>query len=94
MSNEALQVQPFFLHSLYGLSPVIFPAAKTAVPGTNEAQFLPENLTASLLRATHAAKWEALRQEVAEIYESIGMYLPTALRMFLTRSKSERGLPF
>ena len=94
MGDETLQVQPLVLHGLHSLPPVILPAAEAAVPGTNEAQFLPENLTASLLRATHAAKWEALRQEVAEIYESIGMYLPTALRMFLTRSKSERGLPF
>ena len=37
---------------------------------------------------------KALRQEVAEIYESMGMDLPTALRMFLARSKMERGLPF
>lgn len=37
---------------------------------------------------------KALRQEVAEIYEAMGMDLPTALRMFLTRSKLERGLPF
>lgn len=37
---------------------------------------------------------KALRQEVAEIYETLGMDLPTALRMFLTRSKMERGLPF
>ena len=37
---------------------------------------------------------KALRQEVAEIYEAMGMDLPTALRMFLARSKMERGLPF
>ncbi|MBQ3971727.1 MAG: type II toxin-antitoxin system RelB/DinJ family antitoxin, partial [Selenomonadaceae bacterium] len=37
---------------------------------------------------------KALRQEVAEIYESLGMDLPTALRMFMARSKMERGLPF
>ncbi len=37
---------------------------------------------------------KALRQEVAAIYEAIGMDLPTALRMFLTRSKMERSLPF
>lgn len=35
-----------------------------------------------------------LQQEVAEIYESLGMDLTTALRMFLIRSKIERGLPF
>ena len=35
-----------------------------------------------------------LKQEVAEIYESLGMDLTTALRMFLVRSKIERGLPF
>ena len=35
-----------------------------------------------------------LRQEVAQIYESLGMDLTTALRMFLIRSKIERGLPF
>ena len=35
-----------------------------------------------------------LREEVAEIYESLGMDLTTALCMFLIRSKIERGLPF
>jgi len=37
---------------------------------------------------------KALKQEVTEIYESIGMDLPTAFRMFLVRSKACRGLPF
>lgn len=35
-----------------------------------------------------------LRQEVAQIYESLGLDLNTAFRMFLIRSKIERGLPF
>ena len=35
-----------------------------------------------------------LKQEVAEIYESLGMDLPTAFRMFMTRSKMVKGLPF
>ena len=37
---------------------------------------------------------KSLRQEVAEIYEAIGMDLPTAFRMFMVRSKIARGLPF
>ena len=37
---------------------------------------------------------KALKQEVTEIYEAIGMDLPTALRMFMVRSKAVRGLPF
>lgn len=37
---------------------------------------------------------KALKQEVAEIYESLGMDLPTAFRMFMTRSKLVKGLPF
>ena len=37
---------------------------------------------------------KALKQEVAEIYESIGMDMPTAFRMFMIRSKMVRGLPF
>lgn len=37
---------------------------------------------------------KALKQEVADIYEAMGMDLPTAFRMFMTRSKQERGLPF
>ena len=37
---------------------------------------------------------KALKQEVTEIYEAIGMDLPTALRMFMIRSKAVRGLPF
>ena len=35
-----------------------------------------------------------LKQEVSEIYKSLGMDLNTAFRMFLIRSKIERGLPF
>lgn len=35
-----------------------------------------------------------LKREVSEIYEALGMDLPTALRMFLTRTKQVRGLPF
>ena len=37
---------------------------------------------------------KALKQEVSEIYESLGMDLPTAFRMFMIRSKIEKGLPF
>lgn len=36
----------------------------------------------------------ALKQEVTEIYEQLGMDLPTAFRMFMTRSKMVKGLPF
>ena len=35
-----------------------------------------------------------LKQEVAEIYEALGMDLPTAIRMFFVRSKMVRGIPF
>lgn len=35
-----------------------------------------------------------LKEEVAAIYEAIGMDLPTAFRMFLLRSKACKGLPF
>lgn len=35
-----------------------------------------------------------LKQEVTEIYEAMGMDLPTALRMFMTRTRQVRGLPF
>lgn len=35
-----------------------------------------------------------LKQEVAEIYEALGMDLPTAFRMFMIRSKMVKGLPF
>ena len=37
---------------------------------------------------------KALQQEVADIYEQLGMDLPTAFRMFMTRSKMVKGLPF
>ena len=37
---------------------------------------------------------KALKQEVSEIYEALGMDLPTAFRMFMVRSKVARGLPF
>ena len=35
-----------------------------------------------------------LKQEVSDIYEALGMDLPTAIRMFFVRSKIVRGLPF
>ena len=35
-----------------------------------------------------------LKQEVTQIYEALGMDLPTAFRMFMTRTKQMRGLPF
>ena len=35
---------------------------------------------------------KALKQEVAEIYEALGMDLPTAFRMFMTRSKMVKRL--
>ncbi len=37
---------------------------------------------------------KALKQEVAAIYEQLGMDLPTALRIFLVKSKQAKGLPF
>ncbi len=37
---------------------------------------------------------KALKQEVAEIYERLGMDLPTAFRMFMAKSKLVKGLPF
>ena len=37
---------------------------------------------------------KALKQEVSEIYEALGMDLPTAFRMFMAKSKQVRGLPF
>ena len=36
---------------------------------------------------------KALKQEVAEIYEKLGMDLPTAFRMFMVKSKMIKGLP-
>lgn len=35
-----------------------------------------------------------LKKEVSEIYEALGMDLPTAFRMFMARSKMVKGLPF
>ena len=35
-----------------------------------------------------------LKQDVTEIYESLGMDLPTALRMFMSMSRMKRGIPF
>lgn len=37
---------------------------------------------------------KTLKQEVTEIYERLGMDLPTAFRMFMVRSKMVKGLPF
>ena len=37
---------------------------------------------------------KTLKQEVAAIYEQLGMDLPTALRIFLVKSKLANGLPF
>lgn len=35
-----------------------------------------------------------LKEEVSEIYSELGLDLPTAFRMFMVRSKIERGIPF
>lgn len=35
-----------------------------------------------------------LKDEVSEMYVALGMDFPTAIRMFLVKSKEERGLPF
>ena len=37
---------------------------------------------------------KTLKQEVSDIYEQLGMDLPTAFRMFMKRSKQVKGLPF
>lgn len=37
---------------------------------------------------------KALKQEVSDIYNQLGMDLPTAIRMFMVKSKQVRGLPF
>lgn len=37
---------------------------------------------------------EQLRNEAAEIYERLGIDLPTAVRMFLKRSVLDNGIPF
>ncbi|MCD8348905.1 MAG: type II toxin-antitoxin system RelB/DinJ family antitoxin [Lachnospiraceae bacterium] len=37
---------------------------------------------------------KSLKEEVTEIYEALGMDLPTAVRMFFSRSKMVRGIPF
>lgn len=37
---------------------------------------------------------DGLKQEAAEIYSQLGLDLPTAIRMFLTRSVQVRGIPF
>ena len=35
-----------------------------------------------------------LKQEAAEIFSRLGLDLPTAIRMFLTRAVQVRGIPF
>ena len=35
-----------------------------------------------------------LKREATEIYSQLGLDLPTAIRMFLTRSVQVRGIPF
>ncbi len=37
---------------------------------------------------------EQLKAEATDIYERLGMDLPTAIRIFLTRSVQEKGIPF
>lgn len=37
---------------------------------------------------------ENLRRQAAEIYTQLGLDLPTAIRIFLTRSVQVRGIPF
>lgn len=35
-----------------------------------------------------------LKEEVEDIYKSLGIDIPTAIRMFFTRSKIVKGIPF
>lgn len=37
---------------------------------------------------------EQLKAEATDIYEKLGLDLPTAIRIFLTRSVQEKGIPF
>ena len=37
---------------------------------------------------------ENLRKEASDVYSQLGLDLPTAIRMFLTRSVQVRGIPF
>lgn len=37
---------------------------------------------------------EQLRNEAAEVYERLGIDIPTAVRMFLKRSVLDNGIPF
>ena len=37
---------------------------------------------------------DELKNKASDIYEQLGMDLPTAIRIFLTRSVQERGIPF
>lgn len=37
---------------------------------------------------------DELKKEVTDIYEQLGLDLPTAIRMFLKKSVVARGLPF
>ena len=37
---------------------------------------------------------DQLKKDVTAIYDALGMDLPTAIRMFLKRSKMVRGIPF
>jgi len=37
---------------------------------------------------------ENLKKEVTEIYDALGIDMPTAIRMFLKKSKMVRGIPF
>ena len=37
---------------------------------------------------------KSLKQDVADIYNQLGLDLPTAFRMFMAKSKQVRGLPF
>ena len=37
---------------------------------------------------------EKLKAEALDIFEKLGLDLPTAIRIFLTRSVQEKGIPF
>lgn len=37
---------------------------------------------------------DQLKREVTDIYEQLGLDLPTAIRMFLKKSVATRGIPF
>lgn len=92
LSNNLTQEQ-FAEKSGISLSDIKMLESADGDPSLNLLKRLADSMEMEL-RISFVPADKALKQEVSDIYEQLGMDLPTAFRMFMKRSQQVRGLPF